>query len=73
MILEYEFQYLNCHSCGEKTHCSTCAANIRETLMEADGVQGAEVTIPGYRIRVEYSGSDPDEIEELLEDNAVFV
>lgn len=73
MTLNYNFSYLNCQKCEQKTHCNQCAEEIREVLLGTEGVLSAEVAIPPYVMTVAVNGADPDDIEELLEDHGVFV
>lgn len=73
MLLEYGFTYLKCQSCTAKAYCSRCRAEVEEALRAADGVSRAEADMERKRLSIEVDGLDPLDVEEMLEDEGVFV
>ena len=69
----YDYSYLPCQSCVGKNHCAQCGEEIRQALLNMDGVADAEMDVPARRLRLVLAGADPDDIIDRADAIGVFL
>ncbi len=69
----YDYSYLPCQFCVGKNHCAQCGEEIRQALLNMEGVQDAEMDVPARRLRLVLDGVDPDDIIDQADAIGVFL
>ena len=69
----YDYSYLPCQSCVGKNHCVQCGEAIRQALLAMEGVTGAELDVPGRRLRMTLAGVGADDIIDQADAIGVFL
>ena len=69
----YDYSYLPCQFCVGKNHCAQCGEEIRQALLNMDGVEGVEMDVPARRLRLALEGVDPDGIVDQADALGVFL
>ena len=69
----YGYSYLPCQFCVGKNHCAQCGEEIRQALLNMEGVEGAEMDVPARRLQLTLNGVDPDDIIDQADALGVFL
>ena len=69
----YDYSYLPCQFCVGKSHCARCGEEIRQSLLNMDGVTDAELDVPARRLRLVLEGVEPDDIIDRADGIGVFL
>ena len=69
----YDYSYLPCQFCVGKNHCAQCGGDIRQALLNMEGVEGVEMDVPARRLRLALEGVDPDGIVDQADALGVFL
>jgi copper chaperone CopZ len=69
----YDYSYLPCQFCVGKNHCAQCGGDIRQALLNMEGVEGVEMDVPARRLRLTLEGVDPDGIVDQADALGVFL
>ena len=64
--------YMNCGFCTAKNHCTSCGAELAQSLLQKPGIEAAEINIPDKTLRVAPSLT-PDGLEDLLDGLGLLV
>ena len=69
----YGYSYLPCQFCVGKNHCAQCGEEIRQALLNMQGVTDAEMDVPARRLRLSLDNADPDDIIDQADALGVFL
>ena len=69
----YDYSYLPCQFCVGKNHCAQCGEEIRQALLNLEGVDGVEMDVPARRLRLALVGVDPDGFVDQADALGVFL
>ena len=68
-----DYSYLPCQFCVGKNHCEKCGEEIRQALVNLDGVAGVSIDAPSRKLTLTLDGADFDDIADQADALGVFL
>lgn len=70
--MDFHITYYKCQSCSSQVNCNTCGRDLTESLLKEAGIRSVYFDMNAKTVSVD-TDIDEDELEEILEDNGIFI